>query len=136
MDADLDEGLDIRVVKGSAIPRSPAAIKAEAAQAWEMGFMVDRFGRPDFRRMQEVFELGTAEELYAEDEINTQNARAVQDVILSLPPEMALVVLQQFEQTGSFRRRSSRSPKTTTCSWSASTGSGSSGSEATRGCIR
>lgn len=100
MDADLDDGLDIRVVKGSAIPRSPAAIKAEAAQAWEMGFMVDRFGRPDFRRMQEVFELGTAEELYAEDEINTQNARAVQDMILSLPPEMALVVLQQFEQTG------------------------------------
>lgn len=101
MSVDLDSGIELKVVPGTIIPRSPAAVKAEAKEAWAMGIALDRYGRPDVRRMQQVMEFGTAEQLYAEEEIDIQNARSVQDMILSLHPADAMMALQFLQQTGS-----------------------------------
>jgi len=98
--ANLEDGLDIQVVRGSSIPRSPAAVEAKAKEAWQLGFLVDEFGRPDYRRMQEIFGFGTADDLYAEDELDTQNARSEEDAILALPPPQAALIIALFQQTG------------------------------------
>jgi hypothetical protein len=100
MAADLENGLDIQVVKGSSLPKSPAAVEAKAKEAWQLGFMVDEHGRPDFRRMQSIFGLGSEDALYAEEEIDEQNARLLEDLILSLRPEQSFGVLQHYAMAG------------------------------------
>lgn len=91
--AQIKEGLDVQVVRGSSIPRSPAAVESKAKEAWTMGALVDRYGRPDARRLQEVLGFGTADELFAEEELDIQNARAEEDFFLSLAPEEAALLL-------------------------------------------
>jgi hypothetical protein len=95
MEADLAQGLDVRCEEGSAVPLSPAATEAKARDAWEMGIMVDSLGRPDVRRMQSIFGFGSEDDLYGEEELDVENARRVEDAILTLQgPDL--------EQVGAF----------------------------------
>lgn len=100
MEANLADGLDVQVVRGSALPRSPAAVKAEAKELFMMGALTDDFGRPDVRRLQNLFGLGSEDELYAEQEADVQNARNEEELILSLSVEQAALILALFMQTG------------------------------------
>lgn len=100
MNADLENGVDLRVVEGSAVPRSPAAQEAKAKELWAMGAMTDRYGRPDSRKMLEIFGFGDSGKLYEEEEIDIQNARQVQEMILGIAPPDALLVLQVFMESG------------------------------------
>lgn len=93
MQADLEHGLDIQVVKGSSIPRSPAAVEAKAKEAWQMGFLLDKYGRPDWRTMRKIFGFGSEDELYQEEEIDIQNARSAEEMILSLDPRLVMMIL-------------------------------------------
>lgn len=100
MQANLADGLDIQCVKGSSIPRSPAAVEAKAKEAWAGGWMLDQYGRPDYRRMQEISGFGSADDLYQEEETDVANARIVEDQILALDPQTAMLVLVQSQQMG------------------------------------
>lgn len=97
MQADVEDGLDIRVQEGSAMPRSQAETEAKVAQLWEMGALVDELGRPDFRRVKMAFGLGTEDELYAEEEVDQQNARLEEEQILNMDPDQALMILEGFQ---------------------------------------
>ncbi|MGH7463047.1 MAG: hypothetical protein ACREMA_18730, partial [Longimicrobiales bacterium] len=54
MSCNIAQGLDLQVIKGSSIPRSPAAVEAKAKESWQLGILLDRYGRPDHRRMQQI----------------------------------------------------------------------------------
>lgn len=94
MQADLEDGLDIKVQKGSAIPRSAAAVKAEAKELYTMGALVDEFGRPDTKKLLLAYEHGTEDALYAEDEMDKSNARQEEEAILQMDPRLAMRILE------------------------------------------
>lgn len=100
MAADLEEMLDISVQPGSGIPKSASALKQTALELFQAGALVDPLtGMPDYRRVMKVFEFGTDDELYAEEELDRANAREIEDTILTLDPMMAaelLMIAQQF----------------------------------------
>jgi hypothetical protein len=100
MAADVENDLSIQVRPGSAIPRSPAAVKAEAMELWEAGALLDDFGRPDFRKLMEAYGQGSRDELYFEDDVDEQNARTEEELILDLHPTLAEQVAFIFMQTG------------------------------------
>ncbi|HET7321075.1 MAG TPA: hypothetical protein VFI96_01150, partial [Longimicrobiaceae bacterium] len=77
----------------SSIPRSPAAVEAKAKEAWAGGWMLDKYGRPDYRTMRKIFGFGTEDDLYEEEEIDCQNARSEEEMILSLDPRLAMMIL-------------------------------------------
>ena len=89
MEADLNSGVDVEVVKGSGLPRSSAAIRAEARELWELGGLVDEFGRPDVKRLLVAYQVGSEEALYQEDESDKANSRAMEDLILAMPELIA-----------------------------------------------
>lgn len=92
MEADLEGGLDLQCVTGSAIPKSPAAVEAKALELWNAGALIDDFGQPDYRRLQETFGMGTADTLYGEQELDIQNARSIEDQILELDEQQLMEV--------------------------------------------
>lgn len=100
MMSDLENDLSLQVKPGSAVPQSPAAIKAEARELWELGILVDDFGRPDHRKVLEAYGYGSRDELYQEEELDKQNARNEEELILQLPPEMAQQLLVEAMETG------------------------------------
>jgi len=100
MQSDLNSSLDIQIQKGSAIPRSAAAIKAETRELWELGALIDEFGRPDFKRLLSVYEHGSEDALYEEEELDEANAREEEDAILQLDPLLAEQVLVQALEVG------------------------------------
>ncbi len=100
MQADLGNGVDVGVVAGSFTPKSPAALQAQVKEAWAMGALIDRFGRPDHKRVMQVFGLGNPELLYQEEETDINNARMAQEMMLQMPPDQALMAIQLFMQTG------------------------------------
>lgn len=101
MTADLDNSLDIKVTPGSAIPRSAAAVKQEALELYQAGALVDPVTKmPDYRKLLYTFKFGSYEELYGEDELDKQNARDEEDMILGLDPMIAAQVVQLAMETG------------------------------------
>lgn len=100
MQANLEDGLDIQVVKGSSLPRSPAAVEAKAREGWREGWLLDKYGRPDFRLMRELAGFGTDDDFEDEEELDVQNARTEEEMILALDPLLAALVLQVYQTTG------------------------------------
>jgi hypothetical protein len=98
--ADLEDDLSVQVRPGSAIPRSPAAVKAEARELFEIGALVDDLGRPDTRKLLEAYGHASRDELYFEDDVDRSNAREEEDLILALPEEQAMLIIQIAMQTG------------------------------------
>ncbi len=94
MQADLMDDLDIQVQKGSAVPRSASAIKQTSLELFQAGALIDpNTGLPDWKRVMKVFEFGTDDELYAEDEMDRQNARDEEEAILGMHPLLAAQVV-------------------------------------------
>jgi len=101
MQADIQEDLDLQVVKGSGMPRSASAVKQQALELFQAGALIDPVTRmPDVRRLLKVFDLGTDDELYGEEELDRQNAMEEEDLILSLDDETAAILLQEAVTTG------------------------------------
>lgn len=98
MVADLNGAMDLKVTPGTGLPKSAAAVRAEARELWELGALTDEFGRPDVKKLLTAYNVGSTEQLYEEDQLDKQNARTAEEFILSLPPEIAVaVVLQALE---------------------------------------
>lgn len=99
MQADLSEDLDIKVQKGSGLPKQASALKQTSLELFQAGVLIDETtGLPDWRRVMKVFEFGTEDELYAEEELDRQNAMDEEELILQLP-ELIAVELLEISQT-------------------------------------
>lgn len=101
MAADLDDDLDIQVQKGSGVPKSASVVKQTALELFQAGALIDPITKlPDTRKLMEVFEFGSTDSLYGEDELDRQNARDEEEAILNLNPLLAQALLEQFVLTG------------------------------------
>lgn len=100
MAADLEDGLDITVAKGTGVPRSATVVKQTAMELFQAGALLDERGLPDYRRLMRIFEFGSDDELYAEDEMDRQNAMDEEEAILGIDPVLAAMLLEQAMTTG------------------------------------
>jgi len=100
MRADIEHDLDIRIQKGSGVPRSASVTRQTALELFQIGALVDPVTHlPDYRRLLRIFEFGSDDELYGEQQLDEQNSRNAEDMILQLDPLMAQRLIEVFQKT-------------------------------------
>jgi hypothetical protein len=68
-----DLSLDLELVPGSAFPRSRAAEQQTIVELWREGLFVDKNGRPDFKRVMHLLQLGPVSTWGSDEDADKRN---------------------------------------------------------------